>query len=412
MGVEDPDWRSQQSLDHAVYGGVRTNVLGSASNLRFGGSVAYARATGADIGRGQTYTGGEAAARALRKKIREGTSREEARRQRREEDAAAARRASSDAAYRRGNAVAIYLQQFEDPVKGTKTESRRGRAKKKFTARDLARGPNAAFESTLTKKTGSQITHRNLRTEGTRTYALRLRGSNPFGGAVVGAGNQLVQIYADLWYQQRAIRQRRAAILGVGRRGAAATRTFQPSGAGLTNRTGAGATRSGTASASGAGDARRPALSQPVPKQLATPASAPLSTPKAVQAQRAVVVPQPRQSSSPSRVSVNWDPWKMLQSALAPPVNYVRATAQRLSQVARTWSAPLRAPASSSSSSLTPVNSGLIGFSSAAGGGPDCKCPPKKRRSPTCRNPVVSKTRRGDLVTITRRMTCPPSRPK
>lgn len=412
MGVEDPDWRSTQSSDNTAYGGLRAGVLGSASNLRFGGSVAYARATGADIGRGQTYTGGEAAARALRKKIREGTSREEARRQRREEDAAAARRASSDAAYRRGNAVAIYLQQFEDPVKGTKTESRRGRAKKKFTARDLARGPNAAFESTLTKKTGSQITHRNLRTEGTRSYALRLRGSNPFGGAVVGAGNQLAQIYADLWYQQRAIRQRRAAVLGVGRRGAAATRTFQPSGAGLTNRTGAGATRSGAASASGNPGANRATISQPVPQQLATAASAPLSTPRAVQASRAVVVPQPRQAAT-SRISVNWDPWQMLQTALAPPINYVRAGAQRLSQVARTWSAPLRAPASGSrQASLTGVNSGLIGFSSAAGGGPDCKCPPKKRRVPTCRNPVVSKTRRGDLVTITRRMTCPPSRPK
>lgn len=42
----------------------------------------------------------------------------------------------------------------------------------------------------------------------------------------------------------------------------------------------------------------------------------------------------------------------------------------------------------------------------------ECECdePKRKQTSPRCRNPVVSKQRRGDLLTITRRIQCPPSR--
>ena len=46
MGVEDPDWRSAQSLDHVTYGGIR---IGALANVRggygpySGGDVSYAR---------------------------------------------------------------------------------------------------------------------------------------------------------------------------------------------------------------------------------------------------------------------------------------------------------------------------------------------------------------------------------
>lgn len=400
MGVEDPDWRSTQSSDHTAYGGLRAGVLGSASNLRFGGSVAYARATGADIGLGPTFTGGEAAARALRSKNAQAT---------RDREAARLARASQER-YSRGNAAAMALRELEDPVKGTKkkSESRRGRARKKFESRDLVRGHNGAFESTLTKTTGSRITHRNIRTEGTRSFSLRLRGSNPFGGAIVGAGNQLAQIYGDLWYQQRAIRQRRANILAVGRRGAAATRAFQPTA--LPGRTGAAATRAPASVAAAAGlPVARPQTAQPgrpatvaapVAQRATTSASAPTRTPT-------------RSTPTRSNISVNWDPWSMLQAALAPPVRRVSAFVGRARVAARSAFAPLSRPPQSSgtsSAALTPANLSAVGFAATAGSGSDCKCPPKPRRAPTCRNPVVSKRRRGDLITITRRITCPQSK--
>lgn len=79
------------------------------------------------------------------------------------------------------------------------------------------------------------------------------------------------------------------------------------------------------------------------------------------------------------------------------------------------------APSPATSPALTRSNSPLLGFSQLTESEPTpqeatdrCKCPPKKKRDTQkrCRNPVVSRTRSGDIQTTKVRLVCPQSRPK
>lgn len=402
MGVEDPDWRMRQSQDAAAYGGIRIGPLAFA-NGGFGpyggGSVAYARRGSGDI-----TPGGQLSLRQDRREIdpKYRSRAAEASRQREQ----LRRDEASRARYQRGNEVASQLAAINDAEKKKrgKSESRRGRAGG-FTSRDLARGPNAAFEAT----TGSKIYTPNVRTEGTRTFTVRVPRVNTFGGAIASSGNALVSIYSDIWARQRELRIRRQNRLAVGRRGAAATRPINTVGASRTNRTGAGAYASPSAAAAGtsAPVPRSPAANQPAATTPRNALSAPARTDGvSKQLSESKTTTTSRTSTrSPFNVRVNWDPLQMLMNTLAPVRNYFTQAAPTIRRAAPVSSRPV------SSSSLTPSQASMVSFSSPGAPSGRCDCPPKRKPTrSTCRNPVVSKKRKGDLVTTVRRIECPPSR--
>lgn len=112
----------------------------------------------------------------------------------------------------------------------------------------------------------------------------------------------------------------------------------------------------------------------------------------------------------------------LLARALAPRAVPRAVTAARGTQIVRPLPTTLGTPFSPAPSpGLTPSNSPLLGFSQATQPQPvphealdRCKCPPKKKRETKerCRNPVISRTRSGDVQTTKVRLVCQPSKPK
>jgi hypothetical protein len=235
------------------------------------------------------------------------------------------------------------------------------------------------------------------------------------GSAVAGAGNALVGVYADLWYQQSKLRERRKRTLAVGRRGAAATRPLSPTAAGLTNRTGAKSTRAAAVAAGPAEPTRASAAAAGRAKSAAAAGSrsgSAASTGKQRVESRATVGQAQTQVQRTVQRSRLGQLFTQLLSPIYPPPRVVPRA------VART---PVRAAARAilptSTSALVPTAQGLTSLQQQGVGSPPqrCKCPEPKKERPgekRCRNPVISTTIRDNVLTTKRELKCPPSKPK
>jgi len=229
--------------------------------------------------------------------------------------------------------------------------------------------------------------------------------------------------------RNRRERERRLQRLSVGRRGALASRNFQPTG--RTNRTGAksvrpyvsspnvpvSGTRSNTGNATGSG-AKSGQQSANVPG-----------------------IPGTRTNQAPTQRPVSRDAGALtsktrtqswFESQLSQQLSQLLSTGSRSrSQPRATFatrpaSRPLVSPLSSSSTSsralgaTSPLMNTMTGQSLAqVEAQAQCKCPKpkkckekKKKKSdkPSCTNPQISKTIADGIITIKRKLKCPPSR--
>lgn len=402
MGVEDPDWRSQQSQDAAAYGGIRIGRYADAGYGKYGSRVAESK-------RGRAVKPQDRANLHLRRPPGGVTNRT---------GAGAQPRSGSPSPQGRGRSR-----------RRDSSSRRAARSGNRFTQADLVRGPNAAFEAEaqkfVTDTRKEVLVTRSITVRGVDPFAIRAPNAYRAIG-MAGAGNQLISQLVDQYYQQKRLAQaRRDAILGVGRRGGLATRP--PQSVGLTNRTGAGATRPLAATSVGPRPSDKPA-NAPVaaPAQLVEVAPnarpAPATAPAAAPAARTSTRSSPAQRQAPA-IAVNYDPWGMLQSALAPAGNRALATVRAGAAAARAAVAafvtrPLpttltRAPGAlpAISPALTPLNSTMLGLQPEPDAEEACKCKPKRKSTkPTCSNPLISRTTRDGVITIKRRLQCPPSR--
>lgn len=222
-------------------------------------------------------------------------------------------------------------------------------------------------------------------------------------------GGAIVNREAERLLERRARQRIGAGGRATNRTGAAAAAVFHPVGTSRTNRRGALAQPiPGTAPVipgkpahkSGATAAARSA------GKLSTGRN-PLAT-RGTSSQTASRAPSRAALPAPARVS-----WRvqnlgdmLLQSLL--PRSAPRAAARGVSLVQPTPQAvPQPTP-------LTAVNSGMIGFVPPSTPTDRCNCEPqrKKRKSSSCRNPVVSRTTHGDIRTTKVRLVCPPSKQK
>lgn len=318
------------------------------------------------------------------------------------------------------------------PSASPRRESARGRARRaRFESRDLVRGHNAAFESTITQASKTRDVTRTFRVGSQPITAARL--ISPRGGAagLLGLGSLTFPGGNPFWASNYLYERFPIAAKGAGltnRTGAAATRPADRTGTARPNRTGARATRPAPAAdaiaATSANRAGLPRASQRPTTAIAVEiARAQLPTP-APQA-RPQASPAPARRLAPA-VSVRTNPWAMLQSALAPSQAIARLMAParalarvilprqgaRLVNALPTTMTRLGAPPTTSLG-LTPLNSPMLGLQPTPQEELDpCERKRKKESKQRCSNPVVRRERRGNLIITTRRITCPQSSSK
>jgi len=231
--------------------------------------------------------------------------------------------------------------------------------------------------------------------------------------------------------RNRLQRERRLQRLAVGRRGAAASRGFVPSG--RTNRTGAKSVR--------------PYVSSPAATIPGTRSDTGIATGSGAQSgqQSASVpgVPGTRTNQTPTVRPVSRDAGAVVsptrtkswfESQLSQSLSSLLTTASRSRSATRSSfttgpaSAPLVRPSVRSSTSsntgtsssatpaMTTMTAQLLGLAEAQGS-KDCRCPKpkkdekkKKDSASACRNPQISKSIKDGIITIKRKLKCPPSR--
>jgi len=192
-------------------------------------------------------------------------------------------------------------------------------------------------------------------------------------------------------------------------RGTAARGTRQPAATSRTNRTGAGATRA-PATSSAPNTRARPEL-QPA-KSVVTAARPGVLT-------KAATGAWTRTASKAGQKAAQ------TMQALNPSFNFSFTTSTNLSTPARIAAQPRtitalspRSLARNRLSTLPLVQTLTMGPPNMATGTRtrtgECECdePKRKKSEPRCANPVISRTRTGDVQTIKRRIVCQPSRPK
>lgn len=114
----------------------------------------------------------------------------------------------------------------------------------------------------------------------------------------------------------------------------------------------------------------------------------------------------------------------MLKQALLPGVRTApqaaRVVAPLPTYLTSYGTAASPAPSAGMQTRLTALNDAMLGFQPNPGPNAEldpeeaCECKPKRKKDgeKKCVNPVVSRQRRGDLSITTRRIKCPPSKPK
>lgn len=304
--------------------------------------------------------------------------------------------------------------------------SRRARPKVSNDTKVLAGGQQAAWE-----KAATHPPQRKTPTVGDvfARQVSRRNASRPDAGP---AADAWIQVGTDInvwYYEQRVAEQRRQRILRVGRRGAAATRPLSTVGVGgaSTNRTGAGAApvaipvpRPSTAPVPGQSRVELPSGSpavNPAPVPGALPGIIPQPAPASIPAPSPGARPASVPASSPLPFQVRIaNLGEQLLSALTGPRP---ATIVRPLPTTLTSYGPGASPSLAAQPGLTPSNSPLLGFSQQTLYEPTpqedldkCKCPKKRKRSDKkrCTNPVISRTRAGDILTTKVRLVCPSSR--
>lgn len=351
-------------------------------------------------------------------------------------------------AFRLPQAVAASVQPANAPVIRSARVARRGAKTQGQIAAEAARSRARARAPSRAYRPSSEARRSVLNIPG-----IRARVGGPFaGGAVIAAGNEIIQIYVGIGEAQKEARRLGGRVYPgtfrrlTGRTGAASTRPLSRTA--VPGRTGAGSTRPLSAPTI-------PGVAQPVPgrpvarpdtRRTAAPANAPERVPGRGPAP--VVRPAPGRAPSPSapasparapspaRSPVRLElrvptPEELLNRALSPRavprLSPAASLARPLPATVRTafpttasfTSPPQGAPVSAPG--LTPSNATALGFSTEtkaeAGAEPEsdpcAECKKVKKQQPKkqrCSNPTISRTRQGDIETIKRRIVCPQSR--
>lgn len=305
-------------------------------------------------------------------------------------------------------------------------ESRRGRYRAlSRDAQVLAGGQQAAWEKAATHPPQRRPSDGDVLARAARRNVAYRSDAGPAVDALLQLG---VEINVAL-YDAKLERERRRRILAVGRRGAAATRPFQPTA--IPGRRGgdrgvvvapAPDAKPGTSTS----PSRVPGVELPTgsPAVEPGPSPVPASRPVAVPGTLPAPAPSSSPATAPSPLQVRLtNLGQMLEQALmSRPATRAVATVVRplpttlQPPLPTTLQAPLGTPG------LTAQNSPLLGFSNLVEPEPTpqedldkCKCPKTKKRKSDkkrCRNPVVSRSTSGNIRTTKVRLVCPPSKQK
>lgn len=245
---------------------------------------------------------------------------------------------------------------------------------------------------------------------------IRARVGAPFGGgAVLSAGNELVSIYANLWYGQRERRERRRELLAVGRRGAAATRSVSSA---VPGRTGAGSTRAPAI----------PGIAGPVPGSAPVVArsGAGTGTDTGRASSPAEGLPgrrtgglATRERTTTGHARADVDLVKMATNALSgqleqflSPRALPRAIPGNRVELARLLQ-PIQGAAPLVTASTAPQSATSTQTATRSQDKP-CECPKKQKTKKVhkCSNPVVSRYVKDGIIIIKRKLQCQPSKRK
>lgn len=308
----------------------------------------------------------------------------------------------------------------DEPYRGRPTQQRR-----EGDARVLTNPQGAWDEKTKAPRRST--------TRDTGTWTTGRAGRVISGSVIAGAGNELVSIYADLWYRQQRLIAQRRRILAVGRRGAAATRPVVADAIGRTNRTGARSTPVVPQTR----PATQPAV-EPKPKPQPQPQPQPARTvPTRIPGTRPVIGdpwafprpaswPRPQPQVQPQRilprvlpqVQPRVSPRAVPRTPVAPravPRSPVAPRAVPRAPLATPGVAPGQPLISPMIPDLTPFASPGVGYSlqpRPQTKQDKCDCTKedekKKSREPQCRNPVVSRRVRNGYIYIKRKLQCLP----
>lgn len=253
-----------------------------------------------------------------------------------------------------------------------------------------------------------------------------LSGGSPTADLLGIIGTEVVLGIADSKREQ----QRRRNILNVGRRGAAATRALSTTGSSRTNRTGAKSTRAidairtapggtGTLSAAKMGRSGRNSVAKGASESAQSKAARAVlaqTTPLPRAAARTPTQPTRRTSlfNTPTRGGMS----QLLSQLLSPRARVrapVRAGASSPMRVSA--AAPAAAPGTVAANLLPQQGLETALTSQLSASPPDrCNCPkPEKPRKKKfdCSNPIISRSVSKDgVITIKRKLQCPPSKPK
>jgi len=258
------------------------------------------------------------------------------------------------------------------------------------------------------------------------------RGPLTNRGDVAGAAVFLIDTFQRESIRRLLEHQQRQRILGVGRRGAAATRPFIPNAAGSTNRTGAASTRplqpSRNPRAAPSGTSPKGGASGTLPGAVRTGAVTPSQSDTRA---RTIMGSSPAMPKTQAPTRTGASTWQsILQNQLTQQLSRVllqplvgstmrqglRTRGSVLPSLPVSSMAPSKSP-NPNSGELTPLSKGLLQSSGEqAPSDPKCKCPkPKKekKKSFDCSNPLVSRSVTKDgIITIKRLLKCQPFKQK
>lgn len=247
------------------------------------------------------------------------------------------------------------------------------------------------------------------------------------GGVVAGAVEPSVALLSEVLYRKSELelersdaRQRLSTLSN--RRGALASRGFQPTGS--TNRTGAGASRpfipeselprANSGSATAASGSKSAESEHAGSRAVAGESAASKEAKRVLAASRSLPTAQGAVSGAQSGLA------SLARVGLASVLTsaFGSSPSTRLSSASSTR---LSSASSSRLSSATPASSGLTPFNALgvqSASSERCKCPKppsKKTRKdgkPRCVNPVISRTTRDGIRTTKVELKCQPSKPK
>ena len=221
-------------------------------------------------------------------------------------------------------------------------------------------------------------------------------------------------------HERKLARDQRRARLRTNRRGALAQRPVQSIS--NTNRTGAAASQRSASSAAPGNRSRQQPQRSPTANPITRTGqtTGPSTAERSASDQRArdILTQSPSMPSATSSSASSSSSFAQL-SGLAPLGVAALLGSSPRSGAARASAQTLLSAMNPSTSALTGINSASVGSSSLGQSSASCRCPKpksqsksKKPRSPSCSNPLISRTEKDGIITIKRELKCPPSKPK